>query len=288
MNYDLLIEKIEVRLNNFKKESGIFSDIYEYNPLVFNKGIDELFDLFKDSIKSKNFKITKFRKDMYFLRNLKWLNLRFLQCTKSDYNSYIEGLKICFKIIEDAYIKHIAFTLRIAGKHVISKEEIDYVVPENIKTKINEALEDKKENQINKNKKINIEIQIKNNFKKTFDEINELLIQARSTNDENIAKGLDMALSVISKNHFTVNSSDNFKKDISSNEIDHPAYYNNYNVEVIEMMTRIYGVESTSIFCELNAFKYRMRMGAKPENPIEIDLQKEQWYLNKKLELTQK
>lgn len=68
----------------------------------------------------------------------------------------------------------------------------------------------------------------------------------------------------------------------------HPDHYNKYSVEVIEMMTRIYGAEKTAIFCELNAFKSRMRMGAKPENPIEIDLQKEQWYLRAQKELLAK
>lgn len=37
--------------------------------------------------------------------------------------------------------------------------------------------------------------------------------------------------------------------------------------------------------CELNAFKYRMRMGEKPEQPIDRDLEKEKWYINKANEL---
>lgn len=67
--------------------------------------------------------------------------------------------------------------------------------------------------------------------------------------------------------------------------VDHPQHYNNYEYEVIDMMRKIYGDEKTAIFCELNAFKYRMRMGTKPTSPIQEDLKKEQWYLKKKKEI---
>ncbi len=40
--------------------------------------------------------------------------------------------------------------------------------------------------------------------------------------------------------------------------VNHPKHYNNYSVEVIDMMEAIYGVEATIIFCEMTAFKYRM------------------------------
>ena len=67
----------------------------------------------------------------------------------------------------------------------------------------------------------------------------------------------------------------------SYENVNHPNHYNNYDVEVIDMMERIWGPEKTAIFCELNAFKYRMRMGTKPTSPISEDLEKEIWYLNK-------
>lgn len=78
------------------------------------------------------------------------------------------------------------------------------------------------------------------------------------------------------------------KKDLITDEyemVDHPQHYNNYEYEVIDMMRKIYGDEKTAIFCELNAFKYRMRMGTKPTSPIQEDLKKEQWYLKKKKEI---
>ena len=68
---------------------------------------------------------------------------------------------------------------------------------------------------------------------------------------------------------------------MSSYDHINPSHYKNYSKEVIDMMIDIYGEEDTAKFCEMNAFKYRMRMGTKPENPIDQDLAKEKWYLDK-------
>ena len=67
--------------------------------------------------------------------------------------------------------------------------------------------------------------------------------------------------------------------------VEHPSHYNTYPMETISMMVSIWGKEKVADFCEINAFKYRMRMGTKPFNSIEQDLKKEQWYLNKAKEL---
>ena len=64
-----------------------------------------------------------------------------------------------------------------------------------------------------------------------------------------------------------------------------PSHYNNYSIEAIEMMRRIFGNEATAKWCEMTAFKYRMRMGTKPGEPVERDLDKEKWYLKKAKEL---
>ncbi len=58
-------------------------------------------------------------------------------------------------------------------------------------------------------------------------------------------------------------------------------HYRRYSKEVIDMMVGVYGADATAQYCEMNAFKYRMRAGTKPGNPIEQDLQKEAWYLAK-------
>jgi hypothetical protein len=71
-----------------------------------------------------------------------------------------------------------------------------------------------------------------------------------------------------------------------SDEVNSPPRYNQYPIEVIDMMINIWGAKNTAIFCEINAFKYRMRLGHKDN--IEQDLAKEQWYLNKAKELNNK
>ena len=71
-------------------------------------------------------------------------------------------------------------------------------------------------------------------------------------------------------------------------QVNHPSHYNNYGKEVIDMMESIWGTEKLIAFCEMNAFKYRMRMGTKPDNPIQQDIEKEKWYLNKANQLKNK
>ena len=67
--------------------------------------------------------------------------------------------------------------------------------------------------------------------------------------------------------------------------VNHPSHYNNYSFEVIDMFEKIYGKEATALWCEMTALKYRMRMGTKPDNDLKQDIEKEKWYLNKRLEL---
>jgi len=64
-----------------------------------------------------------------------------------------------------------------------------------------------------------------------------------------------------------------------------PPHYKNYTVEVIEMMVGIFGKENVANYCEITAFKYRQRMGTKPDNPVRQDLAKEKWYLDKAKQL---
>lgn len=62
--------------------------------------------------------------------------------------------------------------------------------------------------------------------------------------------------------------------------INHPDYYNRYDTEVVEMARKIWGTETMKKVAQVTAFIYRMRAGIKPENPIEKDLAKEQWWLD--------
>jgi len=59
-----------------------------------------------------------------------------------------------------------------------------------------------------------------------------------------------------------------------------PSHYKNFSVEVIDMMEKIWGKEATALHCEMCAFKYKMRAGDKPDQPIFRDLEKAQWYIN--------
>ena len=64
-----------------------------------------------------------------------------------------------------------------------------------------------------------------------------------------------------------------------------PDHYKQGSKEVIEMMVDIWGAEAVALHCEMCAFKYRMRLGNKPDQPIERDLEKARWYENKAKEL---
>lgn len=64
-----------------------------------------------------------------------------------------------------------------------------------------------------------------------------------------------------------------------------PSHYKNQSIEVWEMMIRIWGKDKFIAFCEMNAFKYRMRVGSKEGESIEDDIKKAQWYEEKANEL---
>lgn len=67
------------------------------------------------------------------------------------------------------------------------------------------------------------------------------------------------------------------------NMVDHPTHYNQGNMETIDEMILIFGVEAVMHFCMCNAWKYRARAAYKG-NPSE-DMEKSYWYLAKYKEL---
>lgn len=72
---------------------------------------------------------------------------------------------------------------------------------------------------------------------------------------------------------------DGVKKLLNNTQYDSvnsPKHYNLYDTEVVKMMELIFGPEKTANWAQLNAFKYRMRMGLKPTAPMEEDFKKEQ------------
>ena len=64
-----------------------------------------------------------------------------------------------------------------------------------------------------------------------------------------------------------------------------PDHYQTMELQPWEMMLKIWGKDKFIAFCEMNAFKYRMRLGSKPDQPIERDLEKAKWYEDKAKEL---
>lgn len=64
-----------------------------------------------------------------------------------------------------------------------------------------------------------------------------------------------------------------------------PHHYKKGSKEVWEMMIDIWGVDKYIAHCEMCAFKYRQRLGLKPDQPIERDLAKARWYESKADEL---
>jgi len=57
-----------------------------------------------------------------------------------------------------------------------------------------------------------------------------------------------------------------------------PEHYKRGSMEVIDMMKLLWGTEALITHCEMTAFKYRMRAGTKPDQPIERELEKARWY----------
>jgi hypothetical protein len=58
-----------------------------------------------------------------------------------------------------------------------------------------------------------------------------------------------------------------------------PSHYNRYDMEVVDMIDKIWGHEDCAKWCKITAFKYRMRMGMKPGEDIQRELDKENVYL---------
>ena len=57
-----------------------------------------------------------------------------------------------------------------------------------------------------------------------------------------------------------------------------PSHYAQGSKEVWQMMVDIWGEEAYVKHCEMTAFKYRMRAGLKPDQPIHRDIEKARWY----------
>lgn len=64
-----------------------------------------------------------------------------------------------------------------------------------------------------------------------------------------------------------------------------PTHYLLGGKETFDMMVQIWGTEKAIAHCEMCAFKYQMRLGKKPGQPVERDMAKIKWYEDKAKEL---
>lgn len=65
--------------------------------------------------------------------------------------------------------------------------------------------------------------------------------------------------------------------------VNEPPHYKQGRTEVFDQMLKLFGKEAVMNYCEINAFKYRMRAGYKSN--IEEDIKKAMWYDSKLKEL---
>lgn len=78
------------------------------------------------------------------------------------------------------------------------------------------------------------------------------------------------------------------RKDINYDYINPQHYVQEDGKQTWERMVDKYGLEATAIFCELNAYKYKERMGKKPNEELKREMNKAEWYEKKAKELRNK
>lgn len=54
------------------------------------------------------------------------------------------------------------------------------------------------------------------------------------------------------------------------------SHYSDNRINAIRMFESIWGTEATMKFCEMNAFKYRLRLGKKDD--VNLEMKKVRWY----------
>lgn len=68
-------------------------------------------------------------------------------------------------------------------------------------------------------------------------------------------------------------------------DIEKPARYNEFDIEVLEMMRILFGKDDVKAFLKLSAFKYRLRAGHKKNTAPEVDIQKAMYCMKRKEEI---
>lgn len=66
-------------------------------------------------------------------------------------------------------------------------------------------------------------------------------------------------------------------KEVTQDMVNHPSHYLKGEMETIDEMVTIFGIEKVIVFCQLNAYKYKVRAPYKGKQ--DEDLRKADWYL---------
>lgn len=67
----------------------------------------------------------------------------------------------------------------------------------------------------------------------------------------------------------------------TADAVNHPKHYNEYPIEVIDIIKRTLSIEQFNGYCLGNIIKYRMRAGLKDPSKVEEDIAKAEWYRKK-------
>lgn len=113
-------------------------------------------------------------------------------------------------------------------------------------------------------------------------EVTKVVSISMSTEEE-LKKMRDIECKIIDE--IIKKSEKQMEKEVKEYDYINPNHYKDGSMEVIDMMVKIWGIEKVIAHCEMTAFKYRMRAGKKPDQPIQRDLEKANWYINKAKEL---
>lgn len=99
--------------------------------------------------------------------------------------------------------------------------------------------------------------------------------------------GCGSSFTLLNDDNIYVQVHENSVLELAPKNYDHvnPDHYKTDDKEVWEIMIEVYGKEKFLAFCELNVFKYSMRLGRKPGATVDDDLGKIKWYAEKLKEL---
>lgn len=125
---------------------------------------------------------------------------------------------------------------------------------------------------------------LKNGYFVTVSTIDEVSLYSGGVSDmENLIEILERFRCFFSANTISDGEgNDETEEKVEVEMVNHPAHYNDGQIECIDAMIDAFGNKEVMSFCKINAFKYIWR--AEHKGGTE-DIKKAAWYLNKYIEL---